>query len=870
MASFDLSLSLRTIDAVPALVRARSTDFEELNGRVLGDSENLQASLDGAAGQFTSILAWDIGTLSAEDRQLWVDTAVALTYAAMVSDMWADHVEEFRDGRDELMEEWRTAVTDREGRVPGKYASSLITSTFPEREWYFWAEENTCRDLYDELVDKRENIQGRFDTLWNTYQEHVEEIGDMLEEGPTKANVQKLIDGGQANWAFYNLDPNKYTMLVDQNELTEENAQEWSTELAAYWSGDKPLDDRYHELMLVMAMIGTNAKQAQNTGSGFRSEEIDFLEAFYTNLEMEGGGHHTGVLSVPAWMEGDHMSGEERAHALGVLGDGLLTLSDEDLGGGYDLLPQSVRRAAEGPFLHLPGENEMPYHLVSYQEDARALSQLLRYTDDELQGGDAFSTNLTLGAGAYMHYWGAEGEDGWVVSEELAPLVEVGTRNEDANHYILTGEYPNGKTEIPGLPELAPHERTNAVEGILTYEWHDDGATARGLVDWMAEDALSEDDEVRERAGTAFAGFMETITEPEMYEQLINTGVHVTEGDNEYEDAVFTQFNTELGLGLVDVFDANIYSFATSDVWESENLPVEGVGAFDPESGTARLGAEERARFMHYLMGGDESAARLIQSVDVYQQIETAAFLENGRPEDNARGLGTLQGLLEEATGRDAQDRKEDLGDQVDRDKAIAEFFVGEATGLSKKIPLIGTAVSKGMALGGDGIVDAIIDGDYEVVPRGATYSGEINRVRNFEVEALEYVAHNDPSKFNEVRYNGDFQDLIEGGVVTVRQDGRVLDAEDITDDFTFDSDVTVSVEKNSDNWNEGFRQDGGRWSMDASMGNVIGDVPFTTSDGRTYPGDTRVGQFTGEFDRAYEDVRSYFDPDQRGDDDGE
>lgn len=37
MASFDLSLTLRTTDAVPALIRARTTDFEELDARVLND-----------------------------------------------------------------------------------------------------------------------------------------------------------------------------------------------------------------------------------------------------------------------------------------------------------------------------------------------------------------------------------------------------------------------------------------------------------------------------------------------------------------------------------------------------------------------------------------------------------------------------------------------------------------------------------------------------------------------------------------------------------------------------------------------------------------------------------------------------------------
>ncbi|MDT0331915.1 TPR repeat region-containing protein [Nocardiopsis lambiniae] len=836
MASFDLSLSLRTIDAVPALVRARATDFEELNGRVLGDSENLQASLDGAAGQFTSILAWDISALSAEDRQLWVDTAVALTYAAMVSDMWADHVEEFRDGRDELMEEWRTAVTEREGRVPGKYASSLITSTFPEREWYFWAEENTCRDLYDELVDKRENIQGRFDTLWNTYQEHVEEIGDMLEEGPTKANVQKLIDGGQANWAFYNLDPNKYTMLVDRNELTEENAQEWSTELAAYWSGDKPLDDRYHELMLVMAMIGTNAKQAQNTGSGFRSEEIDFLEAFYTNLEMEGGGHSTGVLSVPAWMEGDHMSGEERAHALGVLGDGLLTLSDEDLGGGYDLLPQSVRRAAEGPFLHLPGENEMPYHLVSYQEDARALSHLLRHTDDELRGGDAFSTNLTLGAGAYMHYWGAEGENGWVVSEELAPLVEVGTRNEDANHYVLTGEYPNGKTEIPGLPELAPHERTNAVEGILTYEWHDDGATARGLVDWMAEDALSEDDEVRERAGTAAAGFVETVTTAEMQKALTDTGVDV--GDS--KDASFTEFNPELADAFAGVFDSYIFSFAESVIEDADNELITGVGDYNPETGGFNIGIQERAAYMQYLMGDEAAATRVINSASAYEYAATELYIATGDNEVASLGPATLHSLIETGISMELADRVGDDKAAQERREELYGFALGEAGKLAEKIPVMGAVINKGLGLGSDSIVEYLAASDVEIVPHvpGNGNDNEETRRINQQTEFLAHILDSGNEAVLKGPGEAHMEDLERYGIVSYREDG------------------SIRVETDRGRWNVTDEPGGGTTDAANALHAALNSTLIDPSNREPANGNTLYNEFATPYNTRYDLVQ--------------
>ncbi|MFY7069637.1 hypothetical protein ACOQFV_27585 [Nocardiopsis changdeensis] len=773
MASFDLSLTLRTTDAIPALIRARTADFEDLNGRVLGDAGDLQAALDGAAGQFTSILAWDISTLSAEDRQLWTGAAVALTYAAMVSDMWADHVEEFREGREELLEEWNTAVADCEGRVPGEYSASRITSTFPERRG-FWSDENTCRDLYEELVEKRTSVSGRFDTLWTAYQEHAEEIGDMLEEGATKVNVQKLIDGGYANWAFYNLDPNRYTMLVDGRELTEENAQEWSTELAAYWSGDRPLDDRYHELMLMMAMIGTNAKQAQNTGGGFRSEEIDFLEAFYTNLELETGGHYMGVLAVPELMDGGHMSGEEREHALGVLGDGLLTLSDEDLGGGYDLLPESVRRATEGPFLYETGADEPPYLLATYQDDARALSQLLRYTDDELQGGDAFSTNLTLGAGAYMHYWGVEGENGWVVSEDLAPLVEVGTRNEDANHYVLTGEYPDGRETIPGLPDFAPHERTNAVEGLLTYDWHDDGATARGLIDWIAEDALSEDAEVRDRAGTAAAGFIETVTTAEMQEALTDTGIDV--GDS--EDASFTEFNPELADAFAGVFDSYIVSFAESAIEDGANNDelITGVGEYNPDTGAFNIGIQERSAYMQYLMGDEDSAARVITSTAAYEYAATEFYIATGDTELAARGPATLHSLIELGISMELDDRVGDDASAQQRREELYGFAFDEAGGLAEKIPVVGALINKGLELGSDPIVEHLAASNVEITPNVPSHGNESEEARRVN-QQVEFLAHILTSG-NEAVVQGPgeerIRELEEYGIVTYTQDGSI------------------------------------------------------------------------------------------------
>jgi hypothetical protein len=282
--------------------------------------------------------------------------------------------------------------------------------------------------------------------------------------------------------------------------------------------------------------------------------------------------------------------------------------------------------------------------------------------------------------------------------------------------------------------------RTQALEGTLTFEWHDHGHTARQLTDWLAEDVHSEDPELSQRAGDAFAGFMDTITDSDIHDALTNTGVSVTEGDNDYSDASFTQFNGQLADSFADIFDAHIYSFANSDVLDHNDRPVTGIRDFDPDTGFVRMGPDERAQYMQLLMGNDVTAGRVVNSVDAYQQIEAIAYLESGDEASSARGSAQLQGLLERALYLESENRSADLDKQIERDKQIADFVVGEAKNLSEKIPVIGAGVAKGMDLGKDSIVEAIVNGDYEVSPRFPTYTSEQGVERNFRVETLDFM----------------------------------------------------------------------------------------------------------------------------------
>jgi hypothetical protein len=839
-----------------------AADLEILNARLLGRADDLKGGFDSAASEFTEVIAWDIRDLSEEDLQNWRDAAVSVTYAASVAEMWADVVKAFHEEREAQITSWESSRTAKENAVPAKYQNDHITSSHPQADGFLWTDwgagdEQRCRTLYDELVTVQEGLITREQTNWQRLQDGADEVRTMLEQGPTPENVRKLISAGNAGWAFLNLDPSRYSSLIGDSELTPENAEEYAEELAAYWSGDKPLDDRYHEMMLVLSMVGTAARQSQQNGTELSPEEIAFLEEFYAHLEepYRRDGVGAGLMVYPELMAESGMSDEEREDALGVLGNGLLALSDPALGGGYDNLPESFRYAVEGSWINPDAENKLPGTPVSMGMDMKALSAFLEHTDQDLEGGYGLSTNLHLTTGAFLDAWGDTSDPDGVLpnSEQVSHIIDAASRNTDANYYMLTGEHL-GKEE--GVDYGDEALRTRALEGTLTYEWHDDGHTARQLTDWLAEDIHSEDPEARQRAGDAFAGFMRTVTDPDMHEALVNTGVNVTEGDNAYSNASFTQFNGELADSLADIFDAHIYSFADSDVLH-DNEPVTGIEDFDPAKSFVSMGPEERAMYMQLLMGNDETAGRVVNSVDVYQQIEAAAFFGNGQAEETARGGGQLQALLEEALRRDSADRTADLDEQIDRKTQIAEFVVGEAGGMSEKIPVIGAAVAKGLELGEESIVEAIVNGEYEVSPRHPTFSGAEYIERNFRIEALDYLSQKDPEALNGVIRPDEFHTLINGGAITVTQDGVRLNPEDIGDGFVFDDSVTVDVEKNPNEWSDNRNQDLDR--MDGAISNILVDVEITTSDGRTQPGDRRVSDFVTQYNNSYNDTNSVF-----------
>ena len=867
MASFDIKFLARTTAANPDTIRERSEELDTLQARLLGRADDLGSTFYDTATQFTDLMAWGIGKQTDEELQIWKNAGAAIAYASSMVELWAQYVADFKEERSEQMSEWWEFLRNKKAEIPDKYQGDTITASHPEKDGLgFLGDANKCRSIYDEVVAKVADLEERERTNYQAFEDHADEVADDLREGPTKENVQALIDAGINSWAFYNIDPSRYTMMVDAIELDEADGQEWADELESYWSGDKPIDERYNELMLMLSMVTTNAMQAQQGETSYREEEMDFLEAFYDALEEEGPNGR-GVIGIPSVLEGEHLSDEEREHALGVLGDGVLALSDPEIGGGYEKIPESVRNAIDLPFAYHDGNHQGGMYadpLGTQESDARTmgdLSELFAHSSDDLEGGYGFSTNLSLSLGTFMETWGS-GSDPWVTSEELAELVDVASRNKDANSFLLTGEHVDGAEE-PGVDYRSDY-RDVAVEGILTYEWHDEGATARQITDWMAEDLNSDNPEDRVRAQKAFSGFMETITDPEMHSALTKTGVSVEEGESLYTNASFSQYNISLANSFADIFDSHIYSFSTGEVVDAHGNPTTGIGEYDPDRGFVEMGSLERANFMQYLAGNDETAARLVESVDIYQQVELMAYLEGDSPaESSARGAGSIQGLLEQALQMESDDRYADNQERIDRHKQVLSFGLSEAADKASKLPTIGTAISKGMGLATDSIVDSVIDGEIDVSPRHSSYTDPEDFERNVRLGVLDYMTNSDQGldALNQVHRSGAFGGLVEGGAISVEVEGNALSADEVSsEDFIFDSSVNVTVENDSSKWNEGYRENDPINVMDGHLGNVLNEnVEFSFGDGESYSASTVVSSYEDQFNTRKGNVENAF-----------
>lgn len=692
----DMSLGLpEDIDADVSTIESKCDTLDRICSTMMGRAHDTDGHFHDAAGEFTSAVAWDLSSASTTELAKWEEASGSLTYGAATLRMWAEDIETYRSTREELKERWEAAKSSAQFRVdnpvlgnPLDPLGGLVDS---------WLTDQEAAEV-EALGEVRAQLLGEHSTAWNTLMDQAEQTEKDLRDGPSTESLERMIDAGHLGWRHIGLFPPD-----NPPPLTEEEGTEAADELESYLEDPEGYEGNIAEVLAMLTLVTGNGPSYQNNGGQPPADHMDFLEAFYEGFEdtlinIDGP---RGVLGAVDLLEnGEGIDDEIRTGFLNSMGEGLMMLSDESLFGGYDRLPESVRRAAEGPSLMDPDQFEH-YDLNTWSSEVGALETLLSSASPDMRAGVDLSATLTLSMGHYAG--GGENAVGaWVGEEDALSLVEIASRNHDAMHDIFTGEYehPNFVGEDGEFKENAvdtTHQEVinRAIEGLYTHEWSDDGETLRNMTDWIAEEADSDDPYEVDRSERAFIGLIDTLTSDYMLEALSSTGHEVedsfeTEGRNgrpeehtfDWKDVSMGHLNPEIADSMAGIFEVYIDAFADDGVMGGDDKIDSDVETGHNGSGDYAVSLGDRRDFIQLIAGNSDAFERVVESSSRYTNESLQAYMNthDGYPDVNhAMRSGLLWNAVETGFANEVASRLENHTAELDDEKAQRAFAVDMA-----------------------------------------------------------------------------------------------------------------------------------------------------------------------------------------------
>ncbi|MGW5880141.1 TPR repeat region-containing protein [Nocardiopsis terrae] len=663
---------------------AAGEEMLNLVARISGMSGDMEAHFNNSAKEFSELIAEDIRSTASDNQGAWGDALTACWHIFGVCKKWSGEVDRYRQNIRGLQEEWDAAVSSNFGYTDPDDVGILTSQ-----------------------AAKAEALTTQANTYWETLEGQAEDNTSNIEGGPTIANLRELIDAGVLGFAIYNS-----TRQLMYYPSTEGNGEEHAEDLLEYVEGDKEPDAHYYHLLAQLSIINGLALDGQRNGNELRPDQIDYLEEFYTSLEENSeDGTVTGVIDLIN--QSETLDGE-RDELTEALGGGILALSDGNLGGGYDRLPESVRMVAEGPSDYwIPDAkssrtSEEDAANTHWRINAELLGDLLQSAPNlegqPMQGGIAFSAHTTVTISEFLEN-DTDGEG--IYSEQLAPLLDVSTRNPEANAVLLTGETTNGNEYVH--PNHGSVELSDTLENLYTYDWHDNGATVAQLTDWIPEYSDSDDPEQRTLAGESTSKLVEALTEDnELYLRLV--GVEMEENDgvlaavNEDEPKIsFTELNPELAASFFEVYHNYIEDFGGT---------TDGVYEYNTDREHLNLPVDARVKFMQYIAGDEESAVRMIAATEGHQMMNLSFDnLDPESPSTAGSENGTLQAILDSALQNEAMNRTANADEAAEstaeRQRKAAMFITEVALGVAK----VPASTTPGSAVGAEILAASIKDG---------------------------------------------------------------------------------------------------------------------------------------------------------------
>ena len=660
--------------------------FEELHAKIAGRSGEFCTISEPVSLHFEGQIGEGLRSTALENQESWSSALLACLHAyGMIGKVISDV-----NWYEERIETLRSEMATEIGGLP---------STGSEEE---------DASLRDVVIERYNRLA---EEAWKSLEERCEDTEDQIKEGPTPGNIRELIEAGHIGSRI------AYATTGDTDywNFDSESGEEIGEGLREALEGGNADSSEVGAYLALISALNSRSFDYLKTGEEFSESELEFLEGLHVELDkIETEEGLQGILAIPGILENSLYGEDDKAALLEAIGGTILSLSDEKLGGGFALLPEDIREAVQGPVL-MGGQVAHDYAYTEYPQALASLAEILGNAPNEMEGGERFSTSLTLSMGQLMHEIYQDnliGKPSAAVLDELghkglADLLEVSTRNEDANYTILMHEYLNGAYIDD---DTAQRISAEALAGLLLYEWPEDsdyagGSPVTALFDWIPEDASSKVEDEQRRAAEATVSLIEFMTDPEMQKKLMDTNVKVTipgieEGEEEvYPNAGFGQYNDKVAQSLTNIFERYIYSFAgqtgiTDGVVDLGFERPNDWPTWDPESNTLSLSPEERLHFLELLMTDDGSAARIHGAAEIFSISHQASAVETGDFSDAAKRASTLQSFVDAALHNESVYRGMDAEGIHKRKENIYDLVSGTASGAIGEIPFVGFALS--------------------------------------------------------------------------------------------------------------------------------------------------------------------------------
>ncbi|MBQ1081257.1 hypothetical protein [Nocardiopsis sp. B62] len=628
-------------------------EFESLHAKIAGRSESYKSITSPVGDEFSDLIGDGLRQLATTNQSAWGSALLACLHGYGVLDKTVTDTNWYNE-----------QIADIKSRL------SMALNAIPPVE----------QDSFNRVDSTRRTFDAESRTLWTKFEARCEETEDTLKEGPTPLRIRQLAEGGhfgvneQIGYQTTG-DINFYVVETDYNTdvLT---VHLFDAVIHGYDGSIQMLESDPKTLALLENML-LRAEQARESGEELSDRELAYLEAVYQTLGKDGRGQEPGLLWFMDQVAGsDHIDDDLRENIQRQLAGGMLVLSDEEVGGGMSRLPEDVRRTAVGPDRIEPSRDgdDPGIDLMGYSawsDDWTKLSGFLNHADSDLQGGTEFSTNL-LRTGSDMLLRSTV--DGVPKVETFQDIIEVATRNKEANHIILTGEGSDGEA----YPTHANHEHLTPermLENLYTVPWPDEGEAVRGLTDWISADADSDSQEDRDRAGRSASALIEILTTTEN-EDGDNPFLDTAVGGKDYQPSV-AEINPEVLKSLASVYGAYLDDISID---ANERGYRAAAGGDDDEDDlhlfhrggemALHLPQEEHEKFLQLLLSNEEYSAPIVSLVEHQERRILNAYLDKDTLGDKVGGAGAadLRSAMSNALIAEYMDRHDDV--ETAREKA--------------------------------------------------------------------------------------------------------------------------------------------------------------------------------------------------------